>query len=90
VLKNHPLDHIIGNKDAGVETRRRIHSLEQQHLTLLSTIQPSNFEEARKDEHWVKAMDEELHQIEKSDTWELVPRPKNKNFIGTKWVFMNN
>jgi hypothetical protein len=26
VQKNHPSDHIIGNKDAGVETRRRIHS----------------------------------------------------------------
>jgi hypothetical protein len=24
-------------------------------------------------------MDEELDQIEKNDTWELVPRPKNKN-----------
>jgi hypothetical protein len=32
-------------------------------------------------------MDEELDQIEKNDTWELVPRPKNKNVIDTKWVF---
>jgi hypothetical protein len=34
-------------------------------------------------------MDEELDQIEKNDTWELVPRPMNKNVIDTKWVFMN-
>jgi hypothetical protein len=34
-------------------------------------------------------MDEELDQIEKNDTWELVPRPKNKNLISTKWVFRN-
>jgi hypothetical protein len=34
-------------------------------------------------------MDEELDQIEKNDTWELVPRPKNKNVISTKWVFRN-
>jgi hypothetical protein len=34
-------------------------------------------------------MDEELDQIEKNDTWELVPRPKKKNVIGTKWVFRN-
>jgi hypothetical protein len=32
-------------------------------------------------------MDEELDKIDKSDTWELVPRPKNKNVIGTKWAF---
>jgi hypothetical protein len=34
-------------------------------------------------------MDEELDQIEKNDTWELVQRSKNKNVIGTKWVFRN-
>jgi hypothetical protein len=34
-------------------------------------------------------MNEELDQIEKNDTWELVPRPKNKNVIDTKWVFRN-
>ena len=31
-------------------------------------------------------MNEELNQIEKNKTWELVPRPKDKNVIGTKWV----
>jgi hypothetical protein len=87
--KNHPSDQIIGNKVAGVETRRNIHSPEQTHLALLSTIEPNYFEEANKDEFWNKAMNEELDQIEKNDTWELVPRPKNKNVIGTKWVFMN-
>jgi len=35
-------------------------------------------------------MDEELDQIEKNDTWKLViPSPRNKNVIGTKWVFKN-
>jgi hypothetical protein len=30
-----------------------------------------------------------LDQIENNDTWEFVPRPNNKNVIGTKWVFIN-
>jgi len=34
-------------------------------------------------------MDEELDQIEKNDTCELVLRPKNKNVIDIKWVFKN-
>ena len=34
-------------------------------------------------------MEEELDQIQKNETWELVPRPKNKNVIGTKWIFRN-
>ena len=37
----------------------------------------------------VKAMNEELEQIEKKNTWELVPRPNDKNVIGTKWIFKN-
>jgi hypothetical protein len=84
VQKNHPSDQIIGNKDTRVETRRRIHSPEQTHLAITSTIEPTYFEEANKDEFWNKAMDEEFDQIEKNDTWELVPRPKDKNVIGTK------
>jgi hypothetical protein len=32
-------------------------------------------------------MDEELDKIKKNDTWELVPRTRYKNVIGTKWVF---
>ena len=40
VQKNHPSNQIIVNKDARVETRRRICSPEQTHLALLSTIEP--------------------------------------------------
>ncbi|KAH9298821.1 hypothetical protein KI387_030503, partial [Taxus chinensis] len=45
--------------------------------------------EASKDEHWVNAMEEELNQIENSESWELVLRPKDKNVIDIKWVFRN-
>jgi hypothetical protein len=30
-----------------------------------------------------------LDQIEKNNTWELVPRLTDKNVIGSKWVFKN-
>lgn len=30
-----------------------------------------------------------MDQIEKNNTWTLVPRPVNKNVIGAKWVFRN-
>ena len=58
-------------------------------IALLSCIDPRSIKEACKYVNWVKAMNEELNQIEKNQTWELVPRPKNKNVIGTKWVFKN-
>ena len=34
-------------------------------------------------------MQEELIQFEKNQVWELVPRPKDTNVIGTKWIFKN-
>ena len=34
-------------------------------------------------------MNEEMDQMEKYDTWDLVPRPKEKNVTGTKWVLKN-
>ena len=34
-------------------------------------------------------MHEELHQFVRNDLWELVPRPKGVNVIGTKWIFKN-
>ena len=34
-------------------------------------------------------MQEELNQFERNEVWTLVPRPKNTNVIGTKWVFRN-
>jgi hypothetical protein len=58
VQNNHPSDQIIGNKDIGFETRRRIHSPEQTHLAFTSMIEPTHFEEASKDEFWNKAINE--------------------------------
>ena len=57
------------------------------NFALLSQVDPSSFKEARDQQPWIKAMNEELDQIEKNHAWELVPRPKDKNIIGRKWVF---
>jgi hypothetical protein len=47
------------------------------HLALSYMIEPTCFEESSKDEFLNKDMDEEMDQIEKHDTWELVPIPKD-------------
>ena len=74
----------MGDKNAGVKTRRQLPDVEQ---SLLSLVDPKKFTEASKSDEWVKSMNEELDQIEKNETWELVPRPKDKNIVGTKRVF---
>ena len=52
--------------------------------SLLSQVEPKTVAEAAKDESCVKAMNEDLDQIEKNQTWELVQRPSQKNVIDTK------
>jgi len=32
-------------------------------------------------------MEEEIEEIERNDTWELVNLPKGKHVIGVKWVY---
>ena len=46
-------------------------------------------EEVLQDENWVDSMHQELHQFVRNDVWELVPRPKHTQMIGTKWIFKN-
>lgn len=50
-------------------------------------MEPESFEEAAKQEVWVKAMEKEIRMIEKNKTWELVDHPKDKEIIGVKWIY---
>ena len=34
-------------------------------------------------------MQEELNEFERNKVWQLVPRPKNRSVVGTKWVLRN-
>jgi hypothetical protein len=90
VKKNHPENQIIGDINKGVQTRRKlIKDSKQSHVSFLSMTGPKKIYEASKHDDWIRAMNEELDQIEKNNTWELVPRLEDKNIIGSKWVFKN-
>ena len=56
---------------------------------LLSMQEPKIVKDALEDVDWSKAIEEEIEQIDKNKTWSLVPRPEDKNVIGTKWVYRN-
>ena len=52
-------------------------------------IEPATVDEALSDDGWIIAMEEELNQFQRNDVWDLVPKPEQKNIIGTKWVLKN-
>ncbi len=51
---------------------------------------PKTLSKARSHSDWPKwqeAMDREIATLEEAGTWTTVPRPANKNIVGSKWVF---
>ena len=71
-----------------VQTRRATQE-ECLYNSFLSKEEPKKVEEALLDPDWILAMQEELNQFERNKVWKLVPKPKGKNPIDTKWVFRN-
>ena len=59
VQKNHFEYLIIGDKNASVGKRRRylIDTMEEVHFSLYSQLEPNCFDEAKVDEHWIKAIE---------------------------------
>lgn len=51
---------------------------------------PKDFQdiEEREDKHkWLEAIKEEINSLGVNNTWSIVQRPVNKNFVDCKWVF---
>jgi hypothetical protein len=56
-------------------------------MTQLIDAEPSSFEQAAQHEVWQDAMMEEYASIMKNDVWEVVPRPKDKKVVGSRWIY---
>ena len=61
------------------------------HFAFVSITEPTKVDEAFLEPEWIQAMQEELHQFELNNVWELVkrPDPRKHNIIGTKWIYRN-
>ena len=61
------------------------------HYAFVSITEPTKVDEAFLEPEWIQAMQEELHQFELNNVWELVKRPDSckHNIIGTKWIYRN-
>nr|GEX29779.1 retrovirus-related Pol polyprotein from transposon TNT 1-94 [Tanacetum cinerariifolium] len=55
----------------------------------VSMAEPKNIKEAMDDSAWIEAMQEELHQFNKLQVWELVDKPFGKMIIKLKWLWKN-
>jgi hypothetical protein len=47
----------------------------------------SSYEEATEKRVWKDAMGEEYQSIVKNDVWDVVPKPKEKSMVSSKWIY---
>jgi hypothetical protein len=53
----------------------------------ISDVEPSSFEEEDKLKVWKDSMLEEYRSIIKNNVWDIVPRPKDKSVVFSKWIY---
>jgi hypothetical protein len=53
----------------------------------ISDSKPSSFKEVDKLQVWKDSMLEEYRSIIKNNVWDIVPRPKDKSVVSSKWIY---
>jgi hypothetical protein len=56
-------------------------------MTKILEEEPTTFKEAVKKGQWKESMAEEHQSIMKNEVWEILPRPKEKSVVTSKWVY---
>ncbi|GJS50862.1 retrovirus-related pol polyprotein from transposon TNT 1-94 [Tanacetum coccineum] len=84
------VQQVIGNPSQSIRTRRQLETDGEMCMFALtvSRTEPKNIKEAMADSAWIESMQEELHQFDRLDVWELVEDTLVKLSI-TKWLWKN-
>ncbi|GJX32632.1 retrovirus-related pol polyprotein from transposon TNT 1-94 [Tanacetum coccineum] len=75
--------------DRPVSTRLQLHeqALFCYYDAFLTSVEPKNYKDALTQACWIEAMQEELHEFERLEVWELVPPPDKAFVITLKWIY---
>ncbi|GJS37937.1 retrovirus-related pol polyprotein from transposon TNT 1-94 [Tanacetum coccineum] len=55
--------------------------------SVLSKVEPKNFKSAITEDCWFQAMQDEIHEFDRLQVWELVPQPDCVMIIALKWIY---
>ncbi|GJU39232.1 retrovirus-related pol polyprotein from transposon TNT 1-94 [Tanacetum coccineum] len=90
-IKDHPLEQVIGDPTNPEQTRQQLATDSKMCMfTLIVSIEePKNIKEAMVDSAWIETMQDEIHQFDRLQVWELVDKPLGKTVIKLKWLWKN-
>nr|GFA04388.1 retrovirus-related Pol polyprotein from transposon TNT 1-94 [Tanacetum cinerariifolium] len=88
---SHNIEQVRRNPSKPVQTRRQLATDPEMCMFALtvSTAEPKNIKEAMANSAWIEATQEELHQFDRLQVWELVNKPFGKTVIRLKWLWKN-
>ncbi|GJR12242.1 retrovirus-related pol polyprotein from transposon TNT 1-94 [Tanacetum coccineum] len=77
-------DYVVGDS---VISRLATDALWCFYNSVLSKVEPKNFQSAATEDCWFQAMQDEIHEFDRLDVWELVPPPDSAMIIALKWIY---
>ncbi|GJY90588.1 retrovirus-related pol polyprotein from transposon TNT 1-94 [Tanacetum coccineum] len=87
--KDHSIANVIGDPSRSVSIRKQLKTdaMWCYFDAFLTSVEPKNFKQAMTEPSWINAMQEEIHEFERLEVWELVPCPDNVFLIKLKWIY---
>ncbi|GJX27627.1 retrovirus-related pol polyprotein from transposon TNT 1-94 [Tanacetum coccineum] len=84
--KDHPIVNVIGDLSHSVFTRKKlqIDVMWCYFDAFLTYVEPKNFNQAMAKPSWIDKIQEEIHEFERLEVWELVPCPDKVFLIKLK------
>ncbi|GJV04473.1 retrovirus-related pol polyprotein from transposon TNT 1-94 [Tanacetum coccineum] len=89
LTKDHPIANIIGNPSRFVSMRKQLQTYVMSCYfdAFLTSKEPKNFKQAMTEPSWIDAMQEEIHEFQRLEVWELVSCPDKVLLIKLKWIY---
>ncbi|GJV06811.1 retrovirus-related pol polyprotein from transposon TNT 1-94 [Tanacetum coccineum] len=87
--KDHHIANVIGDLSCSVFMRKQLQTdaMWCYFDAFLTFVEPKNFKQAMTEPSWIDAVQEEIHEFERLQVWELVSCPDKVLLIKLKWIY---
>nr|GEY08391.1 retrovirus-related Pol polyprotein from transposon TNT 1-94 [Tanacetum cinerariifolium] len=87
--KNHQIANVIKDPSRSISPRKQLKTdaMWCYFDDFLTSVEPKNFKQVMTEPSWIDAIQEEIHEFERLEVWELVPCPDNVFLIKMKWIY---
>nr|GFA63327.1 integrase, catalytic region, zinc finger, CCHC-type, peptidase aspartic, catalytic [Tanacetum cinerariifolium] len=87
--KDHPISNVIDDLSHSVYIRKQLETdaVWCYFDAFLTTVEPKNFKQAMTKLSWIDAVQEEIHEFERLQVWELVSCQDKVILIKLKWIY---